>query len=315
MGTPAQQMVSTGARAPEVLDEDDAIELHSSAAVGGLDAITRGEVDVQIATARRFPRSLKAAREDAETLATVDEETAQSCFYVLERSGKEIEGPSVRLAEIFASAWGNLRFGSRVVGDDGRFITAQGFCHDLQKNNFVAIEVQRRVTNSRGKRYSDDMIAVTANAAQSIALRNAIFRIIPRAYVNAVFHKAKEVAIGNAETLVSKRGRVLERLAKMGVKEDRILARLGKAGTEEIGLPELSKLIGMGTAIKDGQATVDETFPAIATAEKPGEAAPAANTKASAAAEQVQRIADEAKKKAGEKKPDDEKPKTEEAAK
>ncbi|MFN8826683.1 MAG: hypothetical protein ACK501_17070, partial [Planctomycetota bacterium] len=40
----------------------------------------------------------------------------------------------------------------------------------------------RRITGKNGRRYSSDMIGVTGNAACSIALRNAVFRGIPRAF-------------------------------------------------------------------------------------------------------------------------------------
>ena len=50
-------------------------------------------------------------------MATIDAEVAGSCFYKLSRGGKTIEGPSVRLAEIVASAWGNLKFGARIIDE------------------------------------------------------------------------------------------------------------------------------------------------------------------------------------------------------
>ena len=71
---------------------------------GTLSVLSRAEIDVQITTAKRYPRSVTAFRREAEEMATLDEETAGSMFYVLPRAGKNIEGPSVRLAEIVGSA-------------------------------------------------------------------------------------------------------------------------------------------------------------------------------------------------------------------
>ena len=41
------------------------------------------ELDVQISTAKAYPRSIAKFQKDALTFATVDEETAGSMFYVL----------------------------------------------------------------------------------------------------------------------------------------------------------------------------------------------------------------------------------------
>jgi hypothetical protein len=305
MGTPRQQQEANGAGiVPEVMDEgaDQLVPFPvTGGGSSGLDAITRGEIDVQVSTAHKFPRALKRALQDAQTMALLDEDTAQRCFYVLERGGKKIEGPGVRLAEIFANAWGNLRFGSRIIDEGEKFITAQGFCHDLQTNVAACVEVVRRITDKKGRRYNDDMIATTANAAQSIALRNAIFRVVPRVYVDQIFQKAKAVAIGTVATLSERRQKAMEWYAKAGVKPERILAKLGKAGIEEIGLPELETLIGISTAIRDGQTTIDESFPAVAMAEKPSDAAPA--SKAAAAAAHVENLANQAKKPEDKKEP------------
>src|SRR5262249_43901797 len=93
--------------------------------------VERSDVDIQISTAHRYPRSISRFKQAALAMATSDEETAASCFYKLSRGGKEIEGPGVRLAEIVGSAWNNLRYGSRIVGEDDRWVIAQGMAHDL----------------------------------------------------------------------------------------------------------------------------------------------------------------------------------------
>ena len=77
-----------------------------------LEALNRSEIDIQISTAKKFPRSVEQSTKRIMALATIDEETAQECFYSLRRgkgeSASAVEGPSVRLAEIVAASWGNL---------------------------------------------------------------------------------------------------------------------------------------------------------------------------------------------------------------
>jgi len=230
-----------------------------------MDSGERSEIEMQVATARKFPRSLKGFKDQAMSMATLDEETAASCFYVLPRGGKKVEGPGIRLAEIAALSWGNLRYGARTVGetDDRRSIIAEGFAHDLQTNNRVSIRVQRRITDRHGKRYNDDMIAVTGNAACSIALRNAVFKIIPMTYINSVYEAAKKLAVGDATSLVDRREKAMAHFAKFGIVKERVLARVGKKSIEDIDLTDLELLVGLTTAMKDGELSADEAFPKV----------------------------------------------------
>jgi len=229
-----------------------------------LSAITRAEIDTQIATAKQYPRSIGAVKQSMLSFATLDEETAAGCFYTLPGrkggDGKPLQGPSIRMAEIALSCYQNIRVGARVISDDGKIVTAQAICHDLQNNVCITIEVQRRVTNKEGKRYSEDMVVTTGNAACSIALRNAAFRVIPLALVKPVYEQAKLVAVGDAKTLVSRRAGAVAHFKKMGVSESKIYLSAGVSKLEDIGLEQLEILLGYATAIKDGDATIDEVF-------------------------------------------------------
>lgn len=241
-----------------VAGDSTAIEVVGSRAIA---QITKAETDTQIVTAKRFPRSIKAFNTMATEMATMNEQVASGCFYSLPRGGKKIEGPSVRLAEIVANAWGNLQFGARIVDDDGKMVTAQGVAWDLERNIRVSVEVQRRVTGKDGKRFNDDMVIVTCNAAAAIAMRNAIFKVVPMVYVKEIEARARQTAIGDAKTLTQRRHDLLGYFAKMGVDEKRLLAAIEKRGVEDIGLEDLATLKGMATAIKDGDTTIDEAFP------------------------------------------------------
>lgn len=228
-----------------------------------LESIERANVDMQITTARRYPRSLAIVKKRMLDLATLDQETAESCFYKLNRQGKTIEGPSIRLAEIAGSSFGNLRYGARIIANDGKTITAQGYCHDLETNVMCQVEVQRRITDRDGRTYSQDMQVVTGNAACAIAARNAIFKVVPFAFVKPIFSAAKQAAVGDIKTLAERRTRMLKQFAAMGIDEKRICATLGKAGVEEIGLSELETLIGLYNAVKEGEQNIDEAFPPV----------------------------------------------------
>lgn len=252
-----------------------------------LQAINRAEVDIQIATAKQYPRDINASLNKIATYAMMDKETAEDCFYVLRRqdangNSSVIEGLSVRMAEIIAGAWGNLRVQTRIIGNDGRMITAQAICHDLETNFAVSKEVKRRITTKSGKTYSEDMQVVTGNAAASIAFRNAVLAVIPKAITKRVINEVKQVALGQAIDVETARKNCLANFAKAGVNESMICQYLGIKSIAEIDKERLFELRATWNAIREGTTTVQETF-----------IQPAIEAKAQAAAEKKSNSAQE----------------------
>lgn len=232
---------------------------------GTISLISKSEIDQQIATAKKYPRSLKRFRDEALQMVTLTESVAKECIYALPRreangSTKTIEGPSARFAEVIASAWGNCRAGARVVAESKEFVTAQGVFYDLERNVAITYEVQRRITGSSGKRYSTDMIGVTANAACSIALRNAILKGVPKAFWSELYAATRKTIAGDVKTLTNRRSDAIKEFAIFGVSEAQILAVLEKSGVQDIGVDDLVTLHGLLTAIKDGDSTPEEVF-------------------------------------------------------
>jgi hypothetical protein len=229
--------------------------LDGSAAIA---AFNRSEIDVQIQTAKRWPRSLKRVLENVRTLATLDEETAGTMFYALPRGGKTLEGPSIRFAEVVASSWTNLRYGGRVVAIDDKHVTAQGGAFDLENNLAVTLEAKRRITDRRGRRYDDDMITTTSQAAISIALRNAIFRVVPFALVKGIYEQARQASIGKERTIQQRRTMALEVYAKWGAKPEDVCLIAGVKGVEELDDEALIRLRGLVNAIRENETTYDQ---------------------------------------------------------
>lgn len=235
-------------------------EVGTGLEVGTLAVLSRAEIDMQVATAHRFPRSITSFLGEAISMVSMDAEIAEECIYALPRDGKTIEGPSARFAEIIVSAWGNSRAGARVVDDQGEFVTAQGVFHDLQKNVAVTYEVKRRIVNREGRRFSADMIGVTANAACSIALRNAVLKGVPKAFWKQVYDKARATIMGDFETLPNRRAAAIKEFSKFGVTPEKIFAKLEVKGEDDITLEHIVVLRGMVTALRDGDSTPEEMF-------------------------------------------------------
>lgn len=230
-----------------------------------LQAINRAEVDIQIATAKQYPRDINAVLNKIATYATMDRDTAEDCFYVLRRkdaSGQDsiIEGLSVRMAEIIAGAWGNLRVQTRIIGNDGRMITAQAICHDLETNFAVSKEVKRSIVTKKGYTFSQDMQVVTGNAAASIAFRNAVLTVIPKAVTKRIINQVKQVALGQSIDLETSRQRILDYFGKLGVSKEQLFAYLGIKKIDELDQQAVFELRATANAIKEGTTTIEETF-------------------------------------------------------
>lgn len=239
--------------------------------------IDQAEINQQITTARRYPRSVNQFRRRLYEMVTIDTDTAESCIYAIPRDGKMIDGPSIRFAELLLVGWGNNRAAAEVTSIDEEFVVASGMFFDLETNSAIQAKVMRRITGKpsrdfpKGRRFSNDMIVVTGNAACSIAIRNAILRGIPKALWKDVWDEAKKVAAGNAKTFTARRDQVMKELGIQGATPDQIFGLLGIKGIEDMQTEHVVHLRGLQNAIKDGETTLEEAFkPGL----KQGEVAP-----------------------------------------
>lgn len=238
---------------------------------GALEQISRAEVDIQISTAHEYPRQTQLCRRKIKDAALRDEATAAECFYSLSRmdrkSGKQkpIIGPSVRFAEIVANSWGNMRVATRVMDIDDRAVTVAAVAHDLESNVAVSAEVRRKITNRDGRKFSDDMIIVTANAAAAIAYRNAVLKVVPQTEWKEVFQEVlkRQETPTNGQGRVSledSRRKMLEAFLGIGVTSGQILRKLGRETVEEITGEDVVLLRGIWNAIKEESSTIEEAF-------------------------------------------------------
>ena len=231
--------------------------------------ITKAEIDQQIATAHAYPRSLAKFKQRALEMATLDEETAESCIYsrpVGKNNGKQefAEGMSIRMAEIVGACFGNLRVGSMLVEMTPRHVKARGFAHDLETNFASTSEVIESTVNKQGQPFSERMRVVVAKAALSKARRDATFSVVPRALCKPIERAAREAAVGDAMTLEKRRARIIQWIAHIGIEPERVFSALEISGPDDITAELLATLTGLRTAIKDGDVTIEEAFPPIA---------------------------------------------------
>lgn len=230
--------------------------------VASLDRAERANIDIQVSTAKQYPRSISRCANNAVALVTMDKDTAQSCGYALPRGGKPITGPSVHLAKIIAQQYGNLRAEAKVVEITDKQVVSRGTAWDLENNYAVSFEVRRSIVGKNGNRFSDDMITVTGNAANSIAYRNAIFGIVPKSITDKAYKAAQHLITGDLsdeEKLIKRRdGAIKHFIDTYGITEEEVIKLCGKHTVNQIQADEIALLLGFAQSLKDGDTTVEE---------------------------------------------------------
>lgn len=243
-------------------NEYEVLQVNQDQSIIQVDAVERANVDSQVATAKQYPRDLMRSVNNSIAMATMDYNTAQSCGYALPRGGKPITGPSVHLAKLIVSNWGNMRAEAKVVQITDKQVISRGTCWDLENNVATAFEVRRSIVGKGGKRFSDDMITVTGNAANAIAYRNAVFSVIPKAITDKVYQAAQRFITGDLsdeEKIISRRKKCIDFFKdEYGITEEEVVMLCGKQTVNQIKADQIALLLGITQSLKDGDTTVEE---------------------------------------------------------
>lgn len=233
-----------------------------------LEQMERANIDIQISTALAHPRSMAKFYERATAMVTFDAETALSCLYRRPVGKNKVtgeveyaEGESIRLAEIAAASYGNIRVAGMIIEMEPRYVKAIGIAHDLESNYAVKAEVVESTVTKYGQPFSERMRVVVAKSAQSKAIRDATFRVIPKSLLKPLVNKAKEVAKGDIKTFEAKRKAVVEWIKKLKIEPKRVWNAIGIKGEADISVEVLLLLHGLKTAIEEKDCTIDEAFP------------------------------------------------------
>jgi hypothetical protein len=241
-----------------------------------LAVMEESEILMQVKTAKMYPRSLAVFKQEASEMIMQDEATAKSCIYRRpvgkERDGTEkiVQGKSIRMAEIVAACYGNLRAKTIITEMKPRYVKAVGVALDLQKNIAFSAECVESTVRSDGTPMTERMRIVIAKAAQSKALRDAIFKIVPVGICKPLEDLAKRVIMGdgNVQTMDKRKAELQAWLKTINVSNERMFIVVDVKGFADMGIDELLIVAGLRTAIECGDITIDEAFPPIESEKK-----------------------------------------------
>lgn len=232
------------------------------------------EIQAAMVVAKRFPRDEIAAT-DRILRACTRPTLAEQALYSYSRGGSEITGPSIRLAEACAQAWGNMRFGfrevARGVGDGGvTFSDVEAFAWDLETNVYKPLTFQVRHwrdTKKGGYKIADerDIYELVANMAQR-RVRACILATIPGDVVESAQAQCEETLNAKADTSPEGLKKLVAAFASFSVTQGQIEKRC-QCRLEGIRAAQVVQLKKIYVSIRDGMSRAEDWFPVDTTAQ------------------------------------------------
>lgn len=226
------------------------------------------EVQAAMIIAQRFPRdtnrSFTRIMEDCKRRSL-----AEKAVYSYPRGNQTVAGPSIRLAETIARAWGNLDFGvielenKPAMGSVPGESTMMAYCWDLETNTRTTkvFSVKHKRDTKKGSHQLTDERDIYEIAANNGArrLRACILSVIPSDIIDSAVQQCEKTMEGGAGPLIDRVRAMVTAFSDFGVTQEMIEARLG----HRLDVTTESELVGLRkifTSLKDNFADRSDYF-------------------------------------------------------
>lgn len=153
------------------------------------------EVQAAVLMAKRFPRDEFAA---VDRILKACERTslAESAIYEYPKGGQKVSGPSIRLAEAIAQAWGNIDSGVIELEQRNGASSMMAYAWDLETNTrqtkVFTVKHERKAKGAINQLDDPrDIYEMTANQGAR-RVRSCILAVIPGDVVEAAVEKCKQ---------------------------------------------------------------------------------------------------------------------------
>lgn len=235
--------------------------------------------------AKAFPRDIRQSLERIKT-ACMRTGLASVATYTYSRGGTDISGPSIRLAEVLANNWGNIRAGIKELEKRDGESTVLAYCHDLETNTRVEKEfqVQHIIFKKQGgaKRLVDprDIYEKVANEGAR-RMRACILSVIPKDIVDEAVAVCEETLKANVEITKERLEAMCDKFADYDVTREQIEKKIQR-NLSAITPAQFLQMMQIYNSLKDGMSKAEDWFEK--TAEAPAAAPAAAATGATGAA-------------------------------
>lgn len=219
-------------------------------------------MDIQVATAQRLGRDIGQFQADLESWACASREIAEECTYVLTKGGSRIVGPSIRFAELIMSSFRHLIADVFIEEEQHGHVVCGAMCRDLFRNTAVRTRVRRSLLKRDGSRVKADQVTTTIQAAQSLALRNAIMKLCPKALWQPIWLKSREVAFEGGVPFQERVEAAFKSFAGLGIQQETILTSLGKESRGNLDGDDLISMRNTMRSLRAGELDPENAFPA-----------------------------------------------------
>lgn len=190
---------------------------------------------------------------------------AEQAIYAYRRSGNNISGPSIRLAEEIARCWRNLQYGFREVNRVDGFSDVEAFAWDLESNIRVVREFRMRHARDKKGGISEvtgerDIYEVVASMAQR-RVRACLLEVLPGDIVEMAEEECYRT-LSRADNGVPIEQRVDQMVAAFGnygVSKGMIEEHIGHPIKETV-QAELVRLRSIFNSLKNGMARPHDFF-------------------------------------------------------
>lgn len=235
-----------------------------SRSVGAVADRAVAEIQAQVFMAKQFPRDENQAR--ARILRACQRPgLAEKAIYTYPKGGQRVSGPSIRLAEAIAQAWGNLDFNTVILEQRETESVCLSYCWDVETNTRASRSfiVPHKIATKHGEKVLTDPREIYELAANQGArrLRACILSIIPGDIVDEAIDACNAtLSGGNKRPLIDRLRELTDRfMTYHSVPLSSIERYFGyplDSFTEMDGVT----LAGIYTALRDGAASREDYF-------------------------------------------------------
>jgi len=223
------------------------------------------EVQGAMVLAKRFPRNPITALDNILT-ACQRPGLAEQALYSYARGGNEITGPSIRLAEAMAQAWGNVQFGVRELEQRGGESTVEAFAWDLETNvrQSKTFQVKHERHTKRGKYALEDARDIYELVANQGArrLRACLLGIIPGDVVEAAVAQCEDTLKAKADITPENLKKLVASFEAYKVTKEQIEQRIQRR-LDTITPAQVVQLRKIYNSLKDGMSGPADWFEVV----------------------------------------------------
>jgi len=212
------------------------------------------EVQGMIISAKKFPRdelaSILRIQKACERYRLAD-----MAMYTYPRGGENVTGPSIRLLETVAQAWGNLDFGVRELERGDKESEMEAYCWDMETNTrrtkrFTVPHIRSRKAGNKRLTDPRDIYETTANMGARRE-RACIQGIVPGDVIDIAVEACRAtLAKGDGTPLEDRIRAMVSKFAELSITMELLEKRLEHKLDLTTG-EEIVELITVYNAIKD----------------------------------------------------------------